>query len=67
LLICAGQNLLGDLGGDVTRPALTLIPAGQQVRQDGLPIGLPGVGFAVGLIERPEAVQHQIDRITMVR
>ena len=44
-----------------------LILAGQEIGQDGLPIGLPAIGFAVGLTERPEAVQHQIDRITMVR
>jgi hypothetical protein len=36
-------------------------------RRDGLPIGLPGLGFAGGMTECPEAVQHQIDRIGMVQ
>ena len=41
--------------------------AGQEFGQDGPPVGLPGIGFAVGLTERSEAVHHQIDRITEVR
>jgi hypothetical protein len=35
-------------------------------RRDGLPISLPGLGFASGMTE-PEAVQHQIERISMVQ
>jgi hypothetical protein len=73
VLVCEGQNLLRDVGGDV--PAFggladaqgRLILAGQEFGQDGLPIGLSGIGFAVGVTERSEAVHHQIDRITEVR
>jgi hypothetical protein len=68
---------LGDLSDAVARPAFggiagrnaqgTLTLAVQQIGQNGLPIGVPGGGVAIGLTEGPEAAQHQIDRISMAQ
>ena len=40
---------------------------GEEIGHDRPPIGLQGIGLPVGLTERPEIVQHQIDGAVAAR
>jgi hypothetical protein len=71
LQVATPAKLLGDVLGDITRPALgaveaddldrAVILAGEQIGDDGLEIGRLVVGFTPDAAQPAQIVHHEVD------